>query len=71
MKTVLYIINVKEYRRANQKWTIQTNGQYRVHKMKGQSEMDNPDKRTMQGTQDEGAIRNGQSRQTDNVGYTR
>ena len=33
--------------------------------------MDNPEKLTTLGTQDEVAIKNGQSRETDNIGYTR
>jgi hypothetical protein len=33
--------------------------------------MDNPEKRATWGTQDEGAIKNGQSRETGNIGYTR
>jgi hypothetical protein len=44
-------INVLEYRRDNQKWTIQRNWQHRLHKInkrfripKGQSKMDNPEK---------------------------
>ena len=43
--------------RVNQKWTIQRNGQHGVHKTKGQSKMDNPEKLATQGTQDEGAIK--------------
>jgi hypothetical protein len=38
--------------RVNQKWTIQRNGQHGVHKTKGQSKMDNPEKRATWGTQD-------------------
>ena len=30
--------------RGNQRWTIQRNGQHRVHKTTGQSKMDNPEK---------------------------
>jgi len=30
----LFYINVKESRKGNQKWTIQRNWQYRVHKSK-------------------------------------
>jgi len=37
-------INLREYRRGNQEWTIQRNWQHRVHKTKGQSRMDNPEK---------------------------
>jgi hypothetical protein len=33
--------------------------------------MDNPEKWATWGTQDEGAIKNGQSRETGNMGYTR
>ena len=33
--------------------------------------MDNPEKLATQGTQDEGAIKDGQSRETANIGYTR
>ena len=42
---------------GNQEWTIQ-------RKQKGQLGMDNPEKT-------EEAIRNGQSRETDNIGYPR
>ena len=31
-------------RRGNQTWTIQRNWQHRIHKTKGQSNMDNPEK---------------------------
>jgi hypothetical protein len=58
-------------RRDNQTWTIQRNWQHRVHKTKGQSNMDNPEKLATYGTQDEGAIKHGQSRDTGNIGYTR
>ena len=33
--------------------------------------MDNPEKLATYGTQDEGAIKHGQSRETGNIGYTR
>ena len=33
--------------------------------------MDNPEKLATQGTHDEGLIKNGQSRETGNIGYTR
>ena len=58
-------INVREYRRSNQKWTIQRNWQHSVHKTKTnktnkrqripkeQSKMNNPEKLATQGTQDE------------------
>ena len=90
-------------RRGNQRWTIQRKWQGtqdegaikdgqsrengRVHKTKGQSKMDNPEKmagytrrrgnqrwtiqRKLQCTQDEGAIKDGQSRENDSIGYTR
>ena len=90
-------------RRGNQRWTIQRKWQGtqdegaikdgqsrengRVHKTKGQSKMDNPEKmagytrrrgnqrwtiqRKWQGTQDEGAIKDGQSRENGSIGYTR
>ena len=90
-------------RRGNQRWTIQRKWQGtqdegaikdgqsrengRVHKTKGQSKMDNPEKmagytrrrgnqrwtiqRKWQGTQDEGAIIDGQSRENVSIGYTR
>ena len=45
-------------RRGNQKWIIQRNGQHGVHKTKGQSKIDNPEKRATWSTQDEGAIKN-------------
>ena len=48
--------NVRENRRCNQKRTIQ-------RKQKGQSKMNNPEKT-------EGAIKNEQSRDTGNIGYT-
>jgi quinolinate synthase len=32
--TSCYRINIREYRRDNQKWTIQRNWQYKVHKTK-------------------------------------
>jgi len=34
IKTTVYKTNVREYRRDNQKWTIQRNWQRRVHKTK-------------------------------------
>ena len=37
----------------------------------GQSNMNNPEKLATQDTQDEGAIKHGQSRETGNIGYTR
>ena len=55
-------INVREYRRGTQTWTIQRNWQHRVHKTKtnkcqriskGHSQMDNPEKLATQGTQGE------------------
>ena len=49
-------------RRGNQTWTIQRHWQHRVHKTKGQSNMDNPEKLATYGTQDEGAIKHGQSK---------
>ena len=55
-----YIINIREYQRGNQKWTIQRNWQHKVHRTnkcqripKGQSKKDNPEKLATQGTQDE------------------
>ena len=33
-KTDVLYINVREYRKGNQKWTIQRNWQHRVHKTK-------------------------------------
>ena len=56
-------------RRGNERWTIQRKWKHRVHKTKGQSKMDNPEK--WQGTQDEGAIKDGQSRENGSIGYTR
>ena len=58
-------------RRGNQKWTIQRNWHHWVNKTKGQSKMDSPEKLATLGTQDEGAIKNEQSRETGNIGYTR
>ena len=56
-------------RRSNQRQTIQGKWQHRVHKTKEQSMMDNPEKMTAQGTQDEGAIKDGQSRENGSIGY--
>ena len=53
----VYQIHVRENRRGNQEWTIQ-------RKQKGQSKMDNPEKT-------EGAIKNGQSRETGNIEYNK
>ena len=90
-------------RRGKQRWIIQRKWQGtqdegaikdgqsrengRVHKTKGQSKMDNPEKmagytrrrgnqrwtiqRKWQGTQDEGAIKDGQSREHGSIGYAR
>jgi hypothetical protein len=74
-------------RRGNQRWTIQRKWQHRVHKTKGQPKMDNPDKmagytrrrgnqrrtiqRKWQGTQDEGVITDGQSRDNCRVHKTK
>ena len=38
---------------------------------KGKSKMDNPEKLVAQSTQDEGEIKNGQSRETGSIEYTR
>jgi hypothetical protein len=71
--------------RGNQEWTIQRNWQHWVHKTQGkdkqnkvQSRIDNPEKLATLGTQDtgrrqtkQGAIKNGQSRETGNIGHTR
>jgi hypothetical protein len=78
---------VRENQRDNEEWTIQTNWQHWVHKTqdkgyrkpKWQSRIDNPKKLATLGTQDtgqrlekpEGAIKNGQSKETGNIGYTR
>jgi hypothetical protein len=78
---------VRETRRGNQEWTIQRNWQHWVNKplekgkrkQKWQSTMDNPKKLATLNTQDtgqrlektEGAIKNGQFRDTGNIGYTR
>ena len=66
---------------SNQEWTIQRNWQHWVHKtqdvrQKKRSRMDNLEKLATLGTQDTGrqieeAIKNGQSRETGNIGYTR
>jgi hypothetical protein len=45
--------------RGNQEWTIQRNWQHLVHKTQDED------------NQNWGAIKNGQSRETDNIGYTR
>ena len=54
-------INVREYQRGNQKYTIQRHWQHKVHKTQ--------DKYTSENTK--GAIKNIQSRETDNIGYKR
>ena len=69
----------RENRRGNQQWTIQRHWQHWPHKMKripkGQSTMDNPETLATLTTQNEekteGAINNGQSRDTGNIGHTR
>ena len=77
---------VTEKQRGNQEWTIQKLRQHWVHKTqdkgyrkpKGQSRMDNPETVITLGTQDtgqrlektKGEIKNGQSRNSDNIGYT-
>ena len=55
-----------------------TRHRMKTRKTKGKSRMDNPEKLATFGTQDTGrrqsklrAIKNGQSRETDNIGYTR
>jgi hypothetical protein len=42
-----------------------------LEKLKRQSRMDNPEKLATLATQDDGAIKDGQSRETGNIGYTR
>ena len=69
----------RENRRGNQQWTIQRHWQHWPHKTKRkpkeQSTMDNPETLATLATQDEenneGAINNGQSRDTGNSGHTR
>ena len=53
-------INIREYRRGNQQWTIQRKWQHRVHKTQ--------DKYMLENT--EGVIKNGQYRENGNIGYT-
>jgi hypothetical protein len=65
----------RENRRGNQQWTIQRHWQHWPHKtkriLKGQSTLDNPETLATLTTQDEekteGAINNGQSRDTGNI----
>ena len=57
----LAYINVREYRRGNQKRTIQRNWQHRIHKAKK-----NTEKLATQDTQGEE-----KHRETGNIGYTR
>jgi hypothetical protein len=75
----------RENKTGHQEWTIQRKWQYWVHKIqdenkqnKGPSRMNNPEKLATLGIQDtgqrqakQGAIKNGQSRETGNIGYTR
>jgi hypothetical protein len=71
--------------RGHQEWTIQRHWQHWVHKTqdkdkqnKGPSRMDNPETLATLDTQDtgqrqikQGAIKNGQSRDTGNIGHTK
>ena len=59
-------INVRENRRGNQEWTIQRNWQHWVHKTQDE---DKQNIETLEKT--EVAIKNGQFRETGNVGYIR
>ena len=54
--------------RSYQEWPIQRNWQHKTHKTQELSRMDNPEKLA---TQDTGAIKNGQSRETGNTRHTR
>jgi hypothetical protein len=58
--------NVRENRRSNQEWTIQRNWQRWVHKTQDEGKQNIE---TLEKT--EGAIKNGQFRETDNIGYIR
>ena len=57
--------------RDNQEWTIQRWWQHCVHKTQGQSRMNNPEMMATLCTQDAGTIKNEQSRDNGNIGYTR
>ena len=54
-------INVRENRRDNQEWAIQRHWQRWAHKTQGKYMLEKT----------EGTIKNGQSRDTGNVGHTR
>jgi hypothetical protein len=53
--------NVREYRKGNQKWTLQRNWQHRVHKTKTNITLENTER----------AIKSGHYRESGNIGYTR
>ena len=53
--------DVREYRKGNQKWTLQRNWQHRVHKKKTNITLENTER----------AIKSGHYRETGNIGYTR
>ena len=58
-------IHVRENQSGNQNWTIQRNWQHWVHNTQDKGKQN---KQTLEKT--EGAIKNGQSRETGNIGYT-
>ena len=62
MYNQISLINVREYRKGNQKWTIQRNWQHKVHKTK---------KLSTQGTQDEEKQNKNNPEKPGNTGYTR
>jgi hypothetical protein len=53
--------NIGEYRKGNQKWTLQRNWQHRVDKTKTNITLKNTER----------AIKSGHYRETGNIGYTR
>jgi hypothetical protein len=51
--------NVREYRKGNQKWTLQRNWQHRVQKTKTNITLENTER----------SIKSGHYRETGNIGY--
>ena len=58
-----------KHRRGNQEWTIQRHSQYWALDTEGQSRMDNPETQATLGTRHRREIKNGQSRDTGNIGH--
>jgi hypothetical protein len=61
-------INVRETRRDNQEWTIQSTVNFGHTRLKEQSRIDNPEHCQLWAHEIEGAIKNGQSRALSTLG---